>query len=187
MKLLKLNRILFLIAFGAGSINSSVVSASSDKYHCQEVNGVYSVYSRVTRGDIKLMDFNRDVNQKWSAASRCEEVAIRLQRYYDNGNLKYVGADNLNNQPVLCAVAEQDQPCSNDNLVVTLPPNTDPVASARSLMNTREVALGRVITVSGDKKIEVTTDDGNTYYDLEALEQAILSKGNSDRFIPADN
>jgi len=188
MKLFELNKIIIPIAFLAGLVTfPTVVSASSDKYHCQQINGAYGVYSRVSRGNIKLMEFNRDVNEEWSNASRCEEVALRFQRYYDNGVLRYIGAGSLNDLPVLCAIAEKDQLCSSENLVVTLPPNTDPVNSARLLMDTRGLARGRVIAVSGDGKIEVTTSNGNTYYDLEALEKAILSKENSDRFIPVNN
>ncbi|MEO1673056.1 MAG: COP23 domain-containing protein, partial [Cyanobacteria bacterium J06631_2] len=98
-----------------------------------------------------------------------------------------IGAGYLNNEPVLCAVVEKDQSCSNKNLLVTLPPNTEPITSARLLMDTRGLARGRVIAVSGGEQIEITTSNGNTYYDLEALEQAILAKENSDRLIPISN
>ena len=187
MELSKLNKIIAPIAFIASLMISPIASASSNKYHCQQVNGVYGVYSRVVRGDIQLMEFKRDVNEEWSIASRCEEVAIRFQRYYDNGILRYIGAGSLNDQPVLCATAEKDQLCSDDNILVTLPPNTDPINSARLLMDTRGLARGRVIAVSGNGKVEVTTSNGNTYYDLEAIEQAVLEKENSDRLIPANN
>ena len=189
MKLSKLNKIIASIAFVASLTTlTTIVSASNDnKYHCQQINGVYGVYSRVPRGDIRLMEFNRDVNQEWSIASRCEEVAIRFQRYDDNGILRYIGAGYLNNEPVLCAIVEEEQSCIDENLLVTLPADADPITSARLLMDTRGLARGRVIAVSGDEKIEVTTSNGNTYYDLEALEQAVLSKENSDRLIPVNN
>ena len=140
-----------------------------------------------TRGDIELMEFERDVNEEWSIASRCEEVAIRFQRYYDNGILRYIGAGSLNDLPVLCATAEKDQLCSDENLLVTLPSDADPITSARLLMDTRGLARGRVIAVSGGEKFEQTTSSGNTYYDLEALEQAVLAKEDSDRLIPIGN
>ncbi|MEO1670609.1 MAG: hypothetical protein AAFR77_07445 [Cyanobacteria bacterium J06631_2] len=81
MALSKLNKLITILTLGAGCLTfPTVASASNDKYHCQEVNGVYGVYSRVSRGDIKLMEFNRDVNQEWSIIDRCEAVAIRFQR-----------------------------------------------------------------------------------------------------------
>ena len=188
MRLSTFNKIIAPIAFVASVMAlPTSASASSDKFNCRQVNGVYGVYSRVSRGDIELMEFSRDVNQEWSIVSRCEEVAIRFQRYYDNGILRYIGAGYLNSQPVLCAIAAKDGVCSDENLLVTLPPNTEPVNSARLLMDTRGLAQGRVISVSGSEKIEVTTDNGNTYFDLEALEQAILEKADSDRFIPFGN
>lgn len=184
MELFKLDKIIAIFALSIGSFALPAISASSDKYHCQEISGVHSVYSRVPRGDIKLMQFDRNVNQKWSIASRCQEVALRFQRYYDNGILRYIGAGYLNNQPVLCAIVEADSLCRNDNILVTLPPDADPIDSARLLMNTRGLALGRTVAVSGADKIEVTTDSGNTYYNLEALEKAVLEKEDSERLIP---
>ena len=188
MELFKLNRIIATLAFGASLVTfPAIANASSDKYNCREVRGVYGVYSRVPRGDIRLMEFNRDVNDKWSISNRCEEVAIRFQRYYDNGILRDIGAGYLNNQPVLCAIVEKDTPCSNENIIVTLPANTDPISYARQLMDIRGLARGRVIAVSGDEKIEVTSKNGNTYYSLEALENAVLEQENSDRLIPIDD
>ena len=133
------------------------------------------------------MEIDRDVNAEWSTSNRCEEIATRLQRYHDNDNLKKVKPDNLNEQPVLCAIVEAETPCSSDNLIVTLPPNVDPVIYARQLMDTRGLIKGRKISVSGSGRIEVTTKNGDTYFNIEALERAVLEKENSDRLIPIDN
>lgn len=156
--------------------------ASSDKYTCQEINGVYGIYSRTPRGNMNLLNFSRDVSEEWSIEQRCNEVAQRFQRYYDNGILRFIGAGYVNNEPALCAVVETGIPCNSDNILVTLPPQSDPIDAARQLMDTRGLARGRQIVVSGNDKLESYVD-GNTYYDLEVLEQLILEQEDSDRLI----
>ena len=175
--------------FTGMAVTSSILSispaleASSNKYHCREVDGIYGVYSRNERGDISLLSFTRDVSESWSIEQRCEEVATRFQRYYDNDILRFIGAGEANNEPVLCAIATREESCSAKNILVTLPPKTNPVNAARQLMNTRGLARGRVIQVSGKTgKIERTVN-GNTSYDLQLLEEIILSEENSDRLI----
>ena len=163
---------------------SSSVQASSDKYSCQEVNSVYGVYSSTPRGKMNLLNFTRDVSQDWSIDERCAEVATRFQRYYDNGTLRFIGSGTVNQQPVLCAVLKKGEACSNDNLLVTLPPDQDPIESARKLMDTRGLASGRVISVNGKSGKLESYVDGNAYYDIEILEQLILENENSDRLIP---
>ena len=159
------------------------IKALSNKYSCQEVDGIYSIYSRTERGDIRLMNFKQDFAQNWSTVERCEEVALRFQRFSDNGILKFIGAGYVNNEPVLCAVREKGTSCNSENILVTLPPLTNPVKAARELMDTRSLAKGRVIDVHGRKGKLENYVDGNTYYDLEVLEQLILEQENSDRLI----
>jgi len=169
----------FVSAFLALSLTAK---ASSDKYHCQEINNTYGVYSRVVRGDMRLMNFTRDVPQDWTIESRCEEVANRFQRYYDNEILRYIGSGYVNNEPVLCAVVVKGDDCSSDNILVTLPPKRIPHEEARKLMDTRGLSNGTVIDVKGKGKLESYVN-GNNYYDLEILEQIILEQEKSDRLI----
>ncbi|MCC0178731.1 COP23 domain-containing protein [Waterburya agarophytonicola K14] len=164
---------------------SPTAKASSDKYHCRQVNNTYGIYSRVIRGDMKIMDFTRDVPQDWTIESRCQEVANRFQRYYDNETLRYIGSGYVNNEPVLCAVVSQNDDCSSDNILVTLPPKKVPHEEARKLMDTQGLASGVVIEVKGKGKLESYVN-GNTYYDLEVLEQIILEQEKSDRLIESN-
>ncbi|MGK7895294.1 MAG: COP23 domain-containing protein, partial [Xenococcus sp. (in: cyanobacteria)] len=149
-------------------ISTCVISPStkalSNKYFCQEVNGIYGIYSRTERGNLRLMNFRQDFGQDWPIAQRCEEIALRFQRFADNGILKLIGAGYVNIDPVLCAVAEKGASCNSENLLVTLPPLTDPVKAARKLMDTRNLAKGRVIDVNGRKGKLETYIDGNAYY-----------------------
>ncbi|MEM9276435.1 MAG: COP23 domain-containing protein [Cyanobacteria bacterium P01_F01_bin.143] len=164
-------------------IPSQSAKALSNKYFCQEVNNSHGVYARTERGNILLMNFKQDFGQNWPIAQRCEEVALRFQRFSDNGILKFIGAGYLNSEPVLCAVLEKGIPCNSENLLVTLPPGTNPVKAARELMDTRSLAKGKVIDVYGRRGRLETYIDGHTYYDLEVLEKLILQQENSDRLI----
>ena len=77
---------------------------------------------------------------------------------------------------MLCAVSEKGKLCSDANILVTLPVQTDPIAAARKLMDTRGLAYGRVIDVNGKEGKLESYVDGHTYYDLEVLEQLVLQK-----------
>ena len=162
---------------------SSSVKASDDKYSCLEVDDIHGIYSSTARGKINFLNFTRDVSQDWSVEKRCDVVAERFQRFYDSDVLRYIGADHVNNEPVLCAVVEKGDLCNSDNVLVTLPPKTDPVEGARKLMDTRGLAVGRVISVNGKTGKLESYVNGNTYYDLDILEYLILEDEDSDRLI----
>ncbi len=51
-------------------------------------------------------------------------------------------------------------------------------------MDTRGLAVGRVISVNGKTGKLESYVNGNTYYDLDILEQLILEDEDSDRLIP---
>lgn len=184
MKIKLLIKIIAGIAISTATLNLySAVEASSDKYSCQAVNGVYGVYLRTTRGNIRILKVTRDVSQDWSIPDRCQEIAQRFQRFDDNGILRNIATDEVNQQPVLCATIEKTESCNPENVLITLPPNSDPTESARILLDTRGLASGRVIEVNGNEgKLEHYVD-GRTYYNLEVLEKLILESENSDRLI----
>lgn len=183
MKFSLLTKIIPIVLYSTILIIPPSVKASSDKYSCREVDSIYGIYSRTERGDINLLNFKRDVLENWPIVKRCEEVVKRFQRLYDNGLLKFIGTDFVNNEPVLCAVIAKGESCNSENILVTLPPQSDPIETARKLMDTRGLASGRVIEVNGRKGKLESYVNGHTYYDLEVLEQLILQQENSDRLI----
>ena len=183
MKINLLKIITGIAVCSVSSTLSSVAEASRDKYSCQQVNGVYGIYSKSDRGNMNLLNFTRDVPQDWSIETRCQEVARRFQGFYDNGLLRFIGADFVNNEPVLCAVADKGELCNSKNVLVTLPPESDPIETARQLMDTRGLASGRVIEVNGKEGKLESYVNGNTYYDLEVLEKLILESEKSDHLI----
>ncbi len=184
MKLSLLIRIVTVIAICTSILAiAPSLQASSDKYSCRKIDGIYGIYSRTERGYIRLLNFTRDVSQDWSIVKRCEIVAQRFQRFSDNSILKFIGAGYVNAEPVLCAVTEKGQLCNSANMLVTLPHQSDPIESARKLKDTRGLARGSVIDVNGTEGKLENYVDGNTYYDLDVLEQIILQQDSSDRLI----
>ncbi len=80
---------------------------------------------------------------------RCQQVSYRFQRSYDNGTLRYIKTGILNRQPVVCATAERNAPCTNNNFLFTLKPGSDPDATARQLFDRRALAAGNATNQSG--------------------------------------
>ncbi len=68
-------------------------------------------------------------------------------------------------------------------MLITLPPDSDPTEAARILLDTRGLAIGRIIEVNGKEGKLENYVDGRTYYDLEVLEKLILESANGDRLI----
>lgn len=184
MKIKLLIKIIAGIAISTATLNVySAVEASSDKYSCQAVNGVYGIYSRTERSNIGLLKITRDVSQDWSIPDRCQEIAQRFQRFYDNGILRKIGTGEVNQEPVLCATVQESESCNTENVLLTLPPGSDPIEAARILLDTRGLASGRVIEVNGKEGKLENYVDGRAYYDLEVLEKLILESANGDRLI----
>lgn len=184
MKTSLLFKIIASVAFSTSILTiSSAAKASSDKYSCIEVEAIHGIYSSTNRGKINMINFVRDVSDEWTIENRCEIVAKRFQRFYDSDVLKFVAAGYVNSQPVLCAVTAKGELCHSDNVLVTLPPQADPVEEARRLFDTRGLAVGRVISVNGKQGKLENYVDGNVYYDLDILEQLILEDEDSDRLI----
>ncbi|BAT51537.1 fasciclin domain protein [Nostoc sp. NIES-3756] len=95
---------------------------------------------------------------------RCQQVSYRFQRSYDNGTLRYIKTGILNRQPVVCATAERNAGCTNNNLLFTLKPGSDPDATARQLFDRRALASRNATNQSGG---ETSNDPVNI--DIEAF------------------
>lgn len=85
----------------------------------------------------------------WTPQIRCNEVSRRFQRSYDHGTLRYIITGIINKQSVVCAVAQQGDACTNNNVLFTLKPGTKPSAVLTSLLDTRGLAAGRVLDEAG--------------------------------------
>lgn len=159
--------ILGLLVAGSAVVYSKPAPAYTNKYFCALLNGTPRTFVRTERGNRPIISWVNQVGQ-WTPIERCMEVSNRFQRFHDHGTLRYVGTGTVNGYPVLCAVKAQGDSCYDYNILVTLNPNEDRHAVARQLLDTRSLARGRTISLSGDRQLE-TTVAGETYYDLELI------------------
>ncbi len=151
-------------------------NAGRNKYFCGELDGTFRTFVHTERGNMKIINFVRDISEEWTTQKRCVETSKRFQKFYDAKTLKYVGSGKVNNYPVLCAVAKIGENCNEENVLVTLAPGSNPVDEARTLMDTRNVISGTVISVNGGSEKLESYVDGNIYYNLNVLEEIILNK-----------
>ncbi len=187
MKLPYFSAILSIVTVLSSALTlSQPANAAKDKYFCAQLHGVYHTFARSDRGKIKMLSFLRDVPKSWDKRKRCIEVAKRFQRFYDHTMLRFIGTGEVNAQPVLCALSQKSELCHSGNVLVTLPPNTNPREAARQLMNVRDLARGNSIPVSGLNQLETHNSNGNSFYDLEFFEEFILESKDKNFLIQED-
>ena len=161
--------------------------ASENKYFCAELDGTFRTFARTERGDMIVINFVRDISEQWTTQKRCIETSNRLQNFYEQKTLKYIGSGQVNQSPVLCVVPTIGEACTESNLLVTLPPGSNPIDEARKLMDTRNVINGSVVRVSGGTQKLESYVNGNTYYNLDVFEQLILNKENNSSHLIQSN
>lgn len=159
--------ILNLLVAGFAVVNSKPAPAYTNKYFCAVLNGTPRTFVRTERGNRAIISWVNQVG-RWNPLERCIAVSNRFQRFHDHGILRYVGTGTVNGYPVLCAVTTKGDDCYDYNILVTLDPDEDRHEVARQLLDTRSLARGRSISLSGDRKLESYVE-GETYYDLELI------------------
>ncbi|MGB3760569.1 MAG: COP23 domain-containing protein [Rivularia sp. (in: cyanobacteria)] len=86
----------------------------------------------------------------WTPRRRCGAVSSKFQRFYDHGILRYITADTLKGQPVLCATPSPGIGCTSDTVLFTLKPGSNPHATIRRLLDRRGLAGGMVLNESSN-------------------------------------
>lgn len=163
-------------------------NASKDKYFCAELNGTFRTFARTQRGNMKIMNFVRNISEEWTTQKRCVETSKRFQKFYNAKTLKYIGSGEVNNYPVLCALPSTEGVCDRENMLVTLPLGSNPAEEARTLMDTRNVISGSIVSVNGGTEKLENYIDGNVYYNLDVFEEIILNKeDSSSHLIPQED
>ncbi|MBR8841082.1 MAG: COP23 domain-containing protein [Stigonema ocellatum SAG 48.90 = DSM 106950] len=107
---------------------------------------------------------NNYFSEKLNPKQRCQQVSQRFQRNFENGNLRYIKAGVLNGQPVICAAAQKNAPCTDSTLLFTLKRGSDASATARKLFYSSDLANGNGIDeVGGDKSHDPLNIDVESY------------------------
>jgi Circadian oscillating protein COP23 len=146
------------------------VIAKDDKYFCrtetsQKGENIPLTIVRTRRGDeipliYWLSEYFSPSNR--TPIERCKKTSRQLQKYYENGWLKYIRTDYIKGFGVICVSRTQGGNCLNKDIITILPPNID-----------RSEALGRLTNLSRilDKPLFlsnqiITYKDGEAYIDI---------------------
>ena len=160
----------FAISLGlAVSAAISVVPAGeaslNNTYYCAQLNGSWNTFVNTPRGRVKLVNWVESFSEKWSPRSRCVEISGRFQKFLDAGTLRYIRTGNVNNLPVICVADFRGGTCPDDNVLITLEPNTDPESVLIRLVDFRRSVSGQTIVLSENDAGFYA--DGEFYVDMD--------------------
>ncbi|MGL4501042.1 MAG: COP23 domain-containing protein [Planktothrix sp.] len=95
-------------------------------------------YAHKARGDVEVIrwvsDFGEGVG--YDPQKRCDEVSVRMQKYYSQGLLNNLTTGRKHGQNIICVAKADGEPCLNDpddGQVYTLKPGTNPNEALRDL------------------------------------------------------
>lgn len=156
------------LAMGANALMSQP-SLAETKFFCGRSQGTPATMVRTEVGSEPLIRWTlRDLgNAGWSPDRRCQEVSARFQRFYDNGNLKFIRTGSINGQRVLCVSRYKGGPCPDSQVLVTLKKGTDAELVLQQLRDFRRGATSRPLQLTGTGT--ETYVDGETYIDVQKL------------------
>ncbi|MEM7552864.1 MAG: COP23 domain-containing protein [Cyanobacteria bacterium P01_A01_bin.84] len=141
---------LFKAFFTAGVVAVGIITAINEPsqaqartFYCGQSKGVPSTLVNTPRGTVVVVKWvSRHFNRAgYNPQKRCEEVSSRFQRHYNQGNLNFITAGYLNNQPAVCA-GNGGAPCTSEKLLFTLKPGQNAANTIQQLFNIRTGAAG---------------------------------------------
>lgn len=164
-----------LAGFGiilASFLTSVKAGHTQERFFCDE-NGLYTTVN-TERGSLPLIRWmDRSFPPPFTPEQRCQIVSERFQKFDNNGTLKYIKADTVNNLPALCVAAYAGGECLPDGLLVTFKPGTDANHTLIKLLDQRVWAARETIEldssgslVPGEESV-VSEVDGTTYVNME--------------------
>ena len=174
--------ILINAIFGLGTIASAIafsgasaVAQIQDRFACDTTQ--MSTTVQTERGSIPLIRWvDRSFPPPFTPKQRCQIVSDRFRKFDNNGTLKYIKADTINNLPALCVAAYKGGSCLPDGLLVTFKPGTDANQTLLKILDRRVWASGGAIRLSGgtsnsNQESLISEVDGETYVNMEMFLQ----------------
>jgi hypothetical protein len=133
-------------------VPSSQAVTATTNFACGKSEGALATVARTKKGDIPILVWRSERVSKsgFTPQVRCQQVSARFQSLYRSGQLKYITAGTLNNNPVLCATTQVNGTCSQQNLLYTLSPNSDPQEIIKKLSAIRNRASSASINESAE-------------------------------------
>jgi Circadian oscillating protein COP23 len=141
----------------------------SRKFRCELVGKFPTTVVKTVRGSIPMIHWVKSFTGRYnSVGQRCHEVSNRLDRFNQDGKLKFIRTGNVNNYPVLCVdVGVSGNTCPTTSVLVTLPKGTDSSLMLQQLLDLRARASGRIIQLSGEQLVRYR--GGDAYVNIDRL------------------
>lgn len=162
------------IALGMTAVISQPSYAQRNRFFCdtsQNEQGKTvpaTMASTPGQGNVPMIVWVRnDFQGSYTQQQRCEEVASRFQRHYENRTLKFIRTGSINGYPVLCIASSKGGSCPKNQVLITLSPGTDPKPVLTQLLDLRRKVGGTPVYLSGSRT--VFYEEGETYVDVEKL------------------
>ncbi len=127
-------------------------AAAQHTFVCAKYEGRLSTLVKTKKNNVPVVVWDSTIFSAsgYSPATRCQLVTQRFQNFHSRGQLKYLTAGQVRNQPVICATVSTQESCTPKNLLFTLRPGSSPQGVLRQLNNIRNrAASSRVVEESG--------------------------------------
>ncbi|MGK7899861.1 MAG: COP23 domain-containing protein [Hormoscilla sp.] len=113
---------------------------------------VPATIARTTRGDVPMIHWVSywASNSGWTPQRRCQAIANRFQRYYDNGMLKYMRTGIVNGYRVICVGTSTGGSCRPRDVLVTLKWGRNPALILEQMTDLRRRARGEILELNYD-------------------------------------
>ena len=72
------------------------------------------------KSHVLIVGWKSDYVPKWNPEKRCQTVTPKFQAAYDSGRLNYLAVGEVNNNQVICAIADLGEECNNNNQLFTI-------------------------------------------------------------------
>lgn len=105
-------------------------------------------------------------------AQRCKDTSQQFQKYYDNGWLKFIRTDEINNLGVICVARTTSGKCTKKDIIVTLPPNVNRFEALGTLLNLRRIAAGGPLYLTDQL---ITYENGEAYINIDIFLKRLLA------------
>jgi len=94
--------IAILSAFSTSVITSEPSYGSNQEFFCEKKGGMPTTYAQSADGPKPIIRWRYNPSPELTPFKRCQVVAQRFQRSFDNGTLKTIIAGQMNGFPVIC-------------------------------------------------------------------------------------
>jgi Circadian oscillating protein COP23 len=155
------------------AIASSCLQASpaqpGRKFKCELVGGFPTTVVKTVRGNIPMIHWVKSFTGRYNNINRrCQEVSARLDRFNQDGELKFIRTGNVNTYPVLCVdPGVNGNTCPKTRVLVTLPKGSDSSQILQQMLDLRARASGKIIQLSGEQLVRY--HQGNAYVNIDRL------------------